>query len=73
MYIYKASIDRVLLTSFYNYAEPHLPEHIQESLRSLKQVSDLRFPAEWFPEARQMQRYVDCIVIISSAYYLMSE
>ncbi|KAJ8663205.1 hypothetical protein O0I10_001382 [Lichtheimia ornata] len=53
-----ASIDRVLLTSFYNYAEPHLPEHIQESLRSLKQVSDLRFPAEWFPEARQMQRKI---------------
>lgn len=53
-----ASVDRVLLTSYYNYAEPRLPEHIQESLRSLKQVSDIRYPAEWFPEARQMQRKI---------------
>lgn len=58
IFLYIASVDRVLLTSYYNYAEPRLPEHIQESLRSLKQVSDIRYPAEWFPEARQMQRYV---------------
>ncbi|KAI8993246.1 P-loop containing nucleoside triphosphate hydrolase protein [Pilobolus umbonatus] len=29
-----------------------------EKISSLKKISDLRFPSEWFPEARQMQRKI---------------
>jgi ATP-dependent RNA helicase SUPV3L1/SUV3 len=49
-------IDRVLLSAFLSYAEPHLPEEMVDRVNSLKKISDLRFPSEWFPEARQMQR-----------------
>jgi ATP-dependent RNA helicase SUPV3L1/SUV3 len=44
--------------AFYNYAEAHLPENIVEKFNSLRKLSDLRFPNEWFPEARQMQRFI---------------
>lgn len=49
-------IDRALLNAFYNYAEPYLPEDAVERFNSLRKISDLRFPSEWFPDARQMQR-----------------
>ncbi|KAI8885700.1 hypothetical protein K501DRAFT_322263 [Backusella circina FSU 941] len=52
------SINRALLSAFYNYAEAYLPENIVEKFNSLRKLSDLRFPNEWFPEARQMQRTV---------------
>ncbi|KAI9323150.1 P-loop containing nucleoside triphosphate hydrolase protein [Dichotomocladium elegans] len=52
------SIDRVLFSSFLSHAEPQLPQNIRENIQALKEVSDLRFPSEWFPEARQMQRKV---------------
>ncbi|KAI7859278.1 P-loop containing nucleoside triphosphate hydrolase protein [Circinella umbellata] len=29
-----------------------------ENIRSLRELSDLRYPSEWFPEARQMQRKI---------------
>lgn len=51
-------IDRALLSAFLSYAEPHLPEEIVDRFNSLKKISDLRFPSEWFPEARQMQRKI---------------
>lgn len=49
-------IDRALLSAFYNFAEPLLPKDIVEKFSSLKRISDLRFPSEWFPDARQMKR-----------------
>lgn len=49
-------IDRALLSAFFNFAEPHLPEEVVEKFNSLREISDLRFPSEWFPDARQMQR-----------------
>lgn len=35
-----------------------MPKEIQEEYDSLRKLSDLRFPSEWFPEARQMQRKI---------------
>lgn len=49
-------VDKALLSAFYNFAEPHLPEEAVEKFNSLRKISDLRFPSEWFPDARQMQR-----------------
>ncbi|CAO3632708.1 unnamed protein product [Mucor hiemalis] len=51
-------IDRALLSAFFNYAEPQLPEEVVEKFNSLRKISDLRFPSEWFPDARQMQRKI---------------
>ncbi|GAA5798947.1 hypothetical protein HPULCUR_004356 [Helicostylum pulchrum] len=48
-------IDKALLSAFYNYAEPFLPEESLERFNSLRKISDLRFPSEWFPDARQMR------------------
>ncbi|KAI8136697.1 P-loop containing nucleoside triphosphate hydrolase protein [Fennellomyces sp. T-0311] len=53
-----ASVDRLLLSHFFQYAVPMLPKNIAENIQSLKQLSDLRYPSEWFPEARQMQRNI---------------
>ncbi|KAG2212298.1 hypothetical protein INT47_001657 [Mucor saturninus] len=52
------SIDRALLSAFYNYAEAFLPEEAVDTFNSLRKISDLRFPSEWFPDARQMQRKI---------------
>ncbi|KAF7721322.1 hypothetical protein EC973_004866 [Apophysomyces ossiformis] len=53
-----ASVDRHLLSCFYDFALPYLPEDTVGKFRSLRKLSDLRFPSEWFPEARQMQRKI---------------
>jgi len=34
-----------------------MDEQDKEKYHSLKQLSDLSFPAEWHPSARTMQRY----------------
>ena len=34
-----------------------MDEQDKEKYHSLKQLSDLSFPAEWHPSARAMQRY----------------
>ncbi|KAG0191615.1 hypothetical protein DFQ28_011454 [Apophysomyces sp. BC1034] len=52
------SVDRYLLSCFYDFAVPHLPEETIGKFQSLRKLSDLRFPSEWFPEARQMQRKI---------------
>lgn len=52
------SVDRYLLSAFYQFAEPYLPPDVVDNFRSLRQLSDLRYPSEWFPEARQMQRQI---------------
>ncbi|KAI7904750.1 P-loop containing nucleoside triphosphate hydrolase protein [Cokeromyces recurvatus] len=51
-------IDKVLLSEFFTYAEPHLPSEIVDRFNSLRKISDLRFPSEWFPDARQMKRKI---------------
>ncbi|KAI9355226.1 P-loop containing nucleoside triphosphate hydrolase protein [Pilaira anomala] len=55
---YTEFIDRALLSAFYHFAEPLLPKDIVEKFGSLKKISDLRFPSEWFPDARQMKRKI---------------
>lgn len=54
----------MLLSAFLSYAEPHLPEEMVDRFNSLKKISDLRFPSEWFPEARQMKRLVLSLIMV---------
>ncbi|KAI8337981.1 P-loop containing nucleoside triphosphate hydrolase protein [Chlamydoabsidia padenii] len=35
-----------------------MPQNVLNEYSSLRKLSDLRFPSEWFPEARQMQRKI---------------
>jgi ATP-dependent RNA helicase SUPV3L1/SUV3 len=46
------------MSSFYEYAEPFMPQEVSSEYSSLRKLSDMRFPSEWFPEARQMQRKI---------------
>ena len=39
------------------YIPEYMEEQDKEKYNSLKQLSDLSFPAEWHPSARAMQRY----------------
>jgi ATP-dependent RNA helicase SUPV3L1/SUV3 len=52
----RRNLDSYMYTRFLEYAEPHLPKEIASKLTSLKKITDLRFPHEWYPEARRMQR-----------------
>ena len=52
------SIDKFLLQHFFTFCESKLPPKVAENIQSLRELSDLRYPSEWFPEARQMQRLV---------------
>lgn len=52
-----AYLDKELLQCFLDYAKPFLPEDIVDKVNSLRKISDLRYPTEWYPLARQMQRY----------------
>ncbi|CAO3659007.1 unnamed protein product [Umbelopsis ramanniana] len=54
----RRNLDSYLYTQFLEYAEPHLPKDIASKLTSLKKITDLRFPHEWYPEARRMQRKI---------------
>ncbi|CAO3670249.1 unnamed protein product [Rhizopus stolonifer] len=53
-----AQIDRILFQAFVDHAKPFLSRDIISKLESLKKLSDLRFPSEWFPEARKMKRKI---------------
>ncbi|ORZ07825.1 P-loop containing nucleoside triphosphate hydrolase protein [Absidia repens] len=35
-----------------------MPQEVLNEYSSLRKLSDMRFPSEWFPEARQMQRKI---------------
>jgi ATP-dependent RNA helicase SUPV3L1/SUV3 len=52
----KQSIDTVLFRCFLDYAETRLPKDVASKITSLKKITDLRYPQEWYPEARRMQR-----------------
>ncbi|CEP11137.1 hypothetical protein [Parasitella parasitica] len=51
-------IDKELESAFFTFAEPSLPKEKIEKFHSLRSISDIRFPSEWFPEARQMKRKI---------------
>ncbi|RCH97124.1 ATP-dependent RNA helicase supv3l1, mitochondrial [Rhizopus azygosporus] len=53
-----AYLDKELLQCFLDYAKPFLPEDIVDKVNSLRKISDLRYPTEWYPLARQMQRKI---------------
>jgi ATP-dependent RNA helicase SUPV3L1/SUV3 len=53
----RRALDAALYSAFLDYAEPRLPKEISSKIASLKKITDLRFPQEWYPEARRMQRY----------------
>ncbi|KAF1805349.1 P-loop containing nucleoside triphosphate hydrolase protein [Mucor lusitanicus] len=52
------AIDKALESAFLKYAEAFIPEEKLEKFNSLRSISDIRFPSEWFPEARQMKRKI---------------
>ncbi|CAO3622400.1 unnamed protein product [Mucor fragilis] len=52
------AIDKALESAFLKYAEAYIPEDKLEKFNSLRSISDIRFPSEWFPDARQMKRKI---------------
>ncbi|KAK4519679.1 uncharacterized protein ATC70_009918 [Mucor velutinosus] len=52
------AIDKALESAFLKYAEAFIPEEKLEKFNSLRSISDIRFPSEWFPDARQMKRKI---------------
>ena len=52
----RRALDTVLLHRFLDFAEPLLPNDVAPVYFALKKTTDLRYPHEWFPEARKMQR-----------------
>ncbi|KAI8973805.1 P-loop containing nucleoside triphosphate hydrolase protein [Mycotypha africana] len=53
-----AFLDKAILSAFLDYCAPHLPEDQRDRYVSVRKLSDLRYPSEWFPEARQMRRKI---------------
>lgn len=56
LFYHKDSIDKALESAFFIFAEPFIPKDKVEKFHSLRSISDIRFPSEWFPDARQMKR-----------------
>lgn len=50
--------DLVLIREFYKFLEKEGPESVQRILVPLRELTDLRFPTEWYPAARYMKRRV---------------
>ncbi|CAG8483015.1 439_t:CDS:10 [Ambispora gerdemannii] len=51
-------IDKVLMSAFYEFSQNYLEGDQLEAFSSLRQLSDLRYPADWHPAARAMQRKI---------------
>ncbi|GBB92372.1 hypothetical protein RclHR1_00200005 [Rhizophagus clarus] len=54
----KEGVKRTLTSGFLEYIPEYMEEQDKEKYHSLKQLSDLSFPAEWHPSARTMQRKI---------------
>ncbi|CAG8436566.1 7159_t:CDS:10 [Funneliformis mosseae] len=54
----KEGVKKALTSVFLEYIPEYLEEQDKEKYHSLKQLSDLSFPAEWHPAARTMQRKI---------------
>ncbi|KAL1917419.1 uncharacterized protein VTP21DRAFT_3812 [Calcarisporiella thermophila] len=52
------SVDKLLLPAFYEFAKSAVSPERAEAFSSLCQISDLRYPAEWFPATRAMRRKI---------------
>ncbi|CAG8439767.1 12094_t:CDS:10 [Ambispora leptoticha] len=51
-------IDKLLMSAFYEFSQNYLESEQLEAFSSLRQLSDLRYPADWHPAARAMQRKI---------------
>jgi hypothetical protein len=51
-------LDKVLWDAFFTHCEMMFPPDTLFRLTRLREISDLRYPAEWNPAARLMKRYV---------------
>ncbi|KAG9307421.1 hypothetical protein G9A89_017251 [Geosiphon pyriformis] len=51
-------VDRLLLSSFIEFAQDYLNEEDLEAFSSLRQLTDLRYPGDWHPAARALQRKI---------------
>ncbi|KAJ3118379.1 RNA helicase [Phlyctochytrium bullatum] len=54
----KKNVERLLMPEIYTFMEKELTRQTSGSLSTLRTFSDLRTPAEWFPNAREMKRSI---------------
>ncbi|CAG8746024.1 8622_t:CDS:2, partial [Cetraspora pellucida] len=52
----KEAVEKLLKVAFLEYSMNFMSDGDKQRFNSLKQLSDLRFPAEWHPAARTIQR-----------------
>ncbi|CAG8528855.1 2226_t:CDS:10, partial [Scutellospora calospora] len=52
------AVEKLLKVAFMEYSMNFMSEEDKQRFNSLKQLSDLRFPAEWHPAARTIQRKI---------------
>ncbi|KAJ3282162.1 RNA helicase, partial [Blyttiomyces sp. JEL0837] len=52
------NMERVVLQHLQQYLKEHAPKDKRDTLDTLIKFSDLRTPAEWYPEARLMKRKI---------------
>lgn len=52
-----SQLDKALWDAFFTHCEDKLPAEAHFRMSRLREISDLRFPAEWSPAARMMKRY----------------
>ncbi|CAG8453736.1 13737_t:CDS:10 [Acaulospora colombiana] len=53
----KEAVEKLLKAAFMEFSQDFMSDEDKERFNSLKQLSDLSFPAEWHPVARTIQRY----------------
>ncbi|CAG8471300.1 7621_t:CDS:10, partial [Diversispora eburnea] len=58
----REAVEKTLKASFLEFSQEYMSDADKERFNSLKQLSDLSFPAEWHPAARTMQRKIICHV-----------
>ncbi|CAG8568500.1 40_t:CDS:10 [Cetraspora pellucida] len=54
----KEAVEKLLKVAFLEYSMNFMSDGDKQRFNSLKQLSDLRFPAEWHPAARTIQRKI---------------
>ncbi|CAG8752777.1 15718_t:CDS:2, partial [Acaulospora morrowiae] len=58
----KDAVEKLLKAAFMEFSQDFMSDEDKERYNSLKQLSDLSFPAEWHPVARTIQRKIICHV-----------
>jgi len=52
-----SKLDKALWDGFFEHSQDKLPAEALFRMSRLREIADLRFPAEWNPAARLMKRY----------------